>query len=393
MEMHYKASAVLKSIVVMTFLTLCSTMLAGCSSLGLSLYPAGSFLTEQAEQVLDQSPRHVSLPRELDLGVLQSHHLQPGDVLLLEPVDLASDLRLPADQKVLVDGTLDLAEFGRLVVAGMTVEDAEQLIQNTIHNQVQKRQGEGLDAGSDKAGNQEPDLRVNVRLLEPIHHYYVLGEVNSPGSYSLEGHETVLDGILRAGGLTGAASPCKVLLARPTTPSSCRVTLPICYREITQLGDTETNYQLMPGDRIFVSSRSFCEDLRFWDATKTCDRCCKCQTACPDPSFGISTNPMQRVVNGPVASGAHAQAFLGNDPVRASRGNDQVIQRVPVPASIEAHSVIDAGVNPASGQSSGTQTAAGMIDGELDLETSIGSLIESSSERFEPLWINPADSE
>jgi hypothetical protein len=41
----------------------------------------------------------------------------------------------------------------------------------------------------------------------------------------------------------------------------CRVVLPICYREIVQLGDTATNYQLVPGDRIFVATRGLCEGL------------------------------------------------------------------------------------------------------------------------------------
>ena len=37
-------------------------------------------------------------------------------------------------------------------------------------------------------------------------------------------------------------------------PDGCRVVLPICYDNIVQLGDTSTNYQLAPGDRIFVPS-------------------------------------------------------------------------------------------------------------------------------------------
>jgi hypothetical protein len=37
--------------------------------------------------------------------------------------------------------------------------------------------------------------------------------------------------------------------------------LPICYRDIVQVGDTSTNYQMAPGDRIFVPTRSFCEEL------------------------------------------------------------------------------------------------------------------------------------
>jgi protein involved in polysaccharide export with SLBB domain len=249
----------------------------GCSSLGLTLYPTGHFLTDQSEQVLASSLREANLPKELSKGVLPVHYLEPGDVLLIEPVDFESQIRIPADQHVLADGSIDLGGFGRAVVAGLTLEAAEGLIEQTI-----------VHSG-------EEETQINIRLLESVHRFYVLGEVNSPGSYPLEGNETVLDAILTAGGLTSDASPCKLLLARPTMERSCRVTLPICYREITQLGDSSTNYQIQPGDRIFVSSRSFCEELKCCLVNETCERCCKCQSPCGDPALLHRGNPYPRV--------------------------------------------------------------------------------------------------
>ncbi|MGV3485702.1 MAG: polysaccharide biosynthesis/export family protein [Planctomycetaceae bacterium] len=247
---------------------------AGCSTLGISVSPPQNLFTEQVQAVIDRSPRRALLPRELDMNVLPAHYLQPGDVLIVEPVDLESAVRFPADQTVLADGTIDLSGFGRVVVAGLTLEQAEVLVERTI-----------VDGGAETT-------QVNVRLLDPVHRIYVLGEVASPGSYPFSGNETVLDGILAAGGLTTRANPCKVVLARPTPPTSCRVALPICYREITQLGDTTTNYQLQPGDRIFVASRTFLEDLHFWNANQTCDRCCDCQSACADPNVANFANPI-----------------------------------------------------------------------------------------------------
>ncbi len=252
----------------------------GCSSLGLTLYPTGHFLTEQSQALLDRSPREADLPKELSKDVLQVHYLEPGDVLLIEPVDFESEIRIPADQHVLADGSIDLGGFGRAVVAGLTLEEAEALIENAIV----------------RSGHSE--TQINIRLLEAGHRYYVLGEVNSPGAYPLEGNETVLDAILAAGGLTDDASPCKLLLARPTSEHSCRITLPICYREITQLGDSSTNYQIKPGDRVFIGSRTFCEELMFCFATKTCERCCKCQTPCRDPSLQHIGNPYPRIASG-----------------------------------------------------------------------------------------------
>lgn len=252
----------------------CLLCTSGCSSLGLSLYPTGHFLTNQAKQVFDNAPSGRNLPRELDATVLPSHYLQPGDVLLIEPIELDSEIRFPADQRVLADGTVDLAGYGRVVVAGLTLENAEQLIEDTI------------------AAIEEEPLAVNVQLLENVHRFYVLGEVASPGSYPLVGFETVLDGIVAAGGLTEDSSPCKILLSRPTAPPSCRVVLPICYREITQLGDTTTNYQLQPGDRIYVASRGCLDELFFWRANRTCDRCKGCQVPCRDPAIAMFRNPL-----------------------------------------------------------------------------------------------------
>ena len=84
----------------------------------------------------------------------------------------------------------------------------------------------------------------------------MLGEVGTPGAFPLQGRETVLDGIIAAGGLNGKASRTNIILSRPSHPDSCRTVLAICYPEIVQLGDTSTKfYQLHPGDRIYVATR------------------------------------------------------------------------------------------------------------------------------------------
>lgn len=261
----------------MALLSLLSCLcLTGCTSSGtLSLVPTAHYLTRTTRDVLNASPQVARLPRELEKTVLPGLYLQPGDAVMLEVVDYTSEVRLPADQQILPDGSLDLGKYGRLIVAGLTPEQAEQLIEDRLVNT-----------------GEEPE-QVNVRVLEPQLVYYVLGEVSSPGSYPLVGSETVLDAIVAAGGMTADASPCDVLLARPTHPGSCRVTLPICYRQITQLGDTSTNYQIQPGDRIYVGTKTLHESLAFWRTTSTCQRCrCQPQVACPDPSIADYKNPI-----------------------------------------------------------------------------------------------------
>ena len=41
-----------------------------------------------------------------------------------------------------------------------------------------------------------------------------------------------------------------------------------CWKNIVQLGDTTTNYQIAPGDRIYVPSRSLLETLTFGHCDK-----------------------------------------------------------------------------------------------------------------------------
>ncbi len=146
------------------------------------MFPTGDYLTKDAKFVRNPVPRSVPAPRELQKVVLPSYMIQPGDQLLVEPVNIDSQLRFPADQTVMPDGTIDLGRFGRLVVAGKTIEVIEADVAAAI-----------------RAVEPHPEP-INVRLVNPQSAvYYVLGEVNSPGSYPLIGRETVLDGILAGG--------------------------------------------------------------------------------------------------------------------------------------------------------------------------------------------------
>ena len=183
--------------------------------------------------------------RELAKELLPTHVVEAGDTLLVQPAELDAPVRLPPDQPVQPDGTIDLGVYGRPVVAGKTLAQVEVQLKDVI-----------------KARDKGKDFAVTVRLIgRPGKVFYVLGEVNAPGAFPLTGRETVLDGIVSAGGVTRKASLGSILLARPTVPEGCRVVYPVCYQQITQLGDTTTNYQLQPGDRVFVPSKTMLEGL------------------------------------------------------------------------------------------------------------------------------------
>lgn len=219
-------------------------VLTGCSSgpgRGLSLFPSqGHKLTDDAKEARDVNAHPLYVPRELEKQPLPEYTVEPGDVLTVEPVNLDSPARLPAGQPVLPDGTINLGQYGNLQVLGKTTTEIEKMVAAAVAAKTK-------DAGF-----------ISVRLSSrQTKVYYVVGEVNAPGRFILNGNETVLDGLMQAGGLTDKASRDNIILSRPSKPNCPRMVLPVCWRQIVQLGDTTTNYQLAPGDRIYVPTRSF----------------------------------------------------------------------------------------------------------------------------------------
>ena len=257
----------------------------GCSSSSggrLALFPEGHRLTDTAKEMrkASQPPSHIA--RETDKQVADAYIVEPGDVLLVQAASLDSPVRLPGDQPVLPDGTIQLGRFGRFVAAGKTVEQIEREV-NSLIKAAEK------DAGTITARLVTRESKV----------FYVIGEVNAPGSFTLRGRETLLDALLAAGGLNSNASRRDIILSRPTTPDSCRVVLPVRFNDIVQLGDSTTNYQIRAGDRIYVPSRDTWDELCHWLFHKN-DECAKPQLPCPTPAAAITGPALPVSVSGPL---------------------------------------------------------------------------------------------
>lgn len=245
----------------------CLIGVTGCSTLAALGLPVGSKskMLKSTEEISRSAIQAAPLNRELNKTVLPQYIVEPSDVLYVEPAKFDSPVRLPGDQPVQPDGTIELGQYGRLQVVGKTIEQIQREVQLIV------------ETAEPKAGP------IVVRLVSwDSKEFYVLGEVNSPGVYHFDGNETVLDAIVAAGGLTNSANKDRIVLTRPSHPESCRIVLPICYDQIVQLGDTSTNYQLMPGDRVFVGSTTLLDEIK-----KLCS-CCKkdyCKP-CMNPQFG-----------------------------------------------------------------------------------------------------------
>jgi polysaccharide export outer membrane protein len=268
---------------------------AGCStaaSLGIPVGAGSHRLMSAANARREATGTRVNAPRELAMTVQRPHRIEAGDVMVIEPNDFNSSIRLPGDQTVLADGTIELGTYGTLSVAGMTVPEVQQNVQSLISAREamilnRNTAGAGIMQASARPGGPQTyghvvpisstDNSVSVRLVrQESTVFYVLGEVNAPGSYPLVGNETVLDAIIAAGGVTTLANEHKIILSRPSASGKGQEILPVCYQSIVQLGATSANYQIYPGDRIYVPSLSLMEDIRqsvHFGSSKSCPHC------------------------------------------------------------------------------------------------------------------------
>lgn len=180
-----------------------------------------------------------SLPRELQKVSMPRHVVEPPDELEIsvKPSSLGLDRRTVNVQP---DGVIDLEFFGDLYVAGLTLDEVEAKLDARFTAEAMRQDVRG-------------HVQSSVRLLDGSNskRYYVLGTVSNQGSFALTGNETVLDGVLQAG-LRANSLPEKASLVRPHPSGGPDQVFAIDWCGITQRGDTTTNYQLLPGDRIIV---------------------------------------------------------------------------------------------------------------------------------------------
>lgn len=267
----------------------------GCQTLGLS--PPTNKLLPDAKEISSTAPVPAPVPRELAKELQPSYIVEPNDVLLVQPADLDAPLRLPPDQTVFADGTIDLGTYGRVLVAGKTQEQIASEVAAVVNAKEKP----------------EKPIAITVRIIgRNTKVYYVLGEVNAPGAFPVNGFDTALDGIIKAGGLSRRAGKQNIILSRPTPPDGCRVVYPVCYPQIVQLGDTSTNYQLQPGDRIYVPSQGLFEGL-FHNRCRRGGPCCRPQVGCWNLAGGCATR-------GGCATPAGGPAHLSVFPPPAATG-------------------------------------------------------------------------
>lgn len=139
------------------------------------------------------------------------------------------------------DGRVNLGTYGSVYLAGMSVREAKAAIEDHLSEYLE-----------------EPEVSVEVYAYNSQSYYIVLqGVGNGQGDgvvrVPVTGNETVLDALTQIQGLQPFSSK-RVWIARPAPDrlGSDQI-LPVDWNSISQGGATATNYQILPGDRLFVA--------------------------------------------------------------------------------------------------------------------------------------------
>lgn len=136
------------------------------------------------------------------------------------------------------DGTVGLGTYGSVYVAGMTLPQVKAAIEQQLSRYLLK-----------------PEVSVDVGAFNSKF-YYVITDFAGSGAgvqrFPATGNETVLDALANVGGLSQVSSN-KMWIARPAPADACvDQILPVDWKGISRRGHTRTNYQILPGDRLFI---------------------------------------------------------------------------------------------------------------------------------------------
>jgi len=154
--------------------------------------------------------------------------------------DMSGRQAVSGQHLVCPDGNVTLGSYGQVHVAGLTVPDVRSAVETHLAQYLNN-----------------PVVSVDV-LAYNSKVYYIIADGGGYGQQIIRlpwtGNETVLDAIAQINGLPQVSSK-RIWIARPSPESEDRSqTLCVDWKSVTAGGIAKTNFQLLPGDRIFVQA-------------------------------------------------------------------------------------------------------------------------------------------
>ncbi|MDR3110444.1 MAG: polysaccharide biosynthesis/export family protein [Planctomycetaceae bacterium] len=135
------------------------------------------------------------------------------------------------------DGYITLGSYGRVYVNGLTVDECREAIEFFLSKH--------LD---------HPQIAVDVYSFNSKDYYVIFQSVarqEMVWSFPYTGNENVLKAISNVNGLMPQCSK-RIWVARPVHNTNKPVILPVDWIAVTAYAQSQTNYQLLPGDRVYV---------------------------------------------------------------------------------------------------------------------------------------------
>jgi polysaccharide export outer membrane protein len=154
-------------------------------------------------------------------------------------VSIAAQQDVTGEHLVASDGRITLGGYGRVCVVGMTIEESKAAVEQQLAEYFEN-----------------PQVSVDILGFNSKVYYVItqgagLGDRVVP--LPVKGGETALDAIGQIEQLSSNSSM-RMWIARPGfNQAGGDQIMPIDWLGITQRGDVTTNYQLMPGDRLYVA--------------------------------------------------------------------------------------------------------------------------------------------
>ena len=185
-------------------------------------FKVSDMTAQEAEKALAKHLKAILKDTNISVSLAQSKGVQ----------------QIRGEHLVRPDGTVGLGSYGSVYVAGMTLPQVKAAIEQALSQKLLR-----------------PEVSVDVGAFNSKY-YYIITDFAGNGEQvvrlPITGNETVLDGISQIGGLSAVSSK-KVWIARPAPAGSTQdQILPVDWKGVTRRGHSRTNYQILPGDRVFV---------------------------------------------------------------------------------------------------------------------------------------------
>ena len=178
-------------------------------------------------------PTDISAEDQKEKPLYTDYRVGPENVLNID-VYYGKGEKFSQKVKVSSDGYITFPFLGKVKIGGLTVSEVEQKLKTLL--------------GKDYFVN--PQVSVFVEEYSTVS---ILGEVEKPGVYPIQGNLTVVKLISMAGGFTKIAAPKKVKVIR-TLPDGNKKVIRVNVYEIMKRGEKgkEEDILLKPGDIVIV---------------------------------------------------------------------------------------------------------------------------------------------